>query len=100
MAYAGIIEGPVKIALDDTVTVDLPFVRVFQHPYPLLLLGTDVLNPHLRKGEWMHTGMNNRVVGGAVESFLTFSRDGVPHEVKCVGFPGSLTVPAKAGQCL
>jgi hypothetical protein len=29
MAYAGIIEGPVKVALDDAVVVNLPFVRVF-----------------------------------------------------------------------
>ena len=44
-AYAGVIMGPVRVTLSDAVSVDIPFMRVFNHSYPLALLGADVLKP-------------------------------------------------------
>ena len=67
--------GPVKIALSDTILVDIPFMRVFNHSYPLALLGADVLKPRAPAGGYMYSGMVNEIEGNQIKSYITF-RDG------------------------
>lgn len=95
IAYSGIIPGPVEIRLSADVSITLPFVRVFKHSYPLLLLGADVLHPQRHQNGWWYTGHVNKRQGESVtRSVLLFEKDGVSKEVECVAFPGSRKLPA------
>ncbi len=100
-AYAGVVKGPVKVALSKEVEVTLPFIREFKHKYPLALLGADVLKPLMPKGRWWYSGMANDIKEGMVTSKLLFTKDDKTESVPCVAFPGSMGQPAvAAGQCL
>ena len=64
------------VTLSGDIHVTLPFLRVFKHSYPLMLLGTDVLKPKPEGTEWAHTGMANEVTPSGIASYLTFAKGG------------------------
>lgn len=43
MNYAGIVQGPVVIRLSESVSFQLPCLKLINHPYHLMLLGGDIL---------------------------------------------------------
>ena len=88
------------IHFGEGLCVDLPFMRVFKHSYPLLLLGADLLQPWRQGKGWRYAGLTSRKVGGKLQALLEFDRDGENREVRCIAFPGSITRLAQAGECL
>lgn len=41
--YLGILEGPVVLRFSQSVCFTLPTIRVFEHVFPLFLIGADIM---------------------------------------------------------
>ena len=76
-------------------------MRVFNHSYPLALLGADVLKPRVGTGGFTYSGMVNEVEGNQIKSFIIFKNGQEERKVLCIAYPGSMSPPAsEAGRCL
>lgn len=62
--------------LGDGVVFELENVRVLDHPYPLFLLGGDVVKCGRNKDRWVCYGVDWRPDGSGVVGELKFVRDG------------------------
>ena len=85
--YYGLIKGPFQITLSDKVKITLPFIRVADHHYPLLLLGADVLRTYTDPSATSYAGTKiTRQENGATGALLFDTREGTS-EVPLVWIP-------------
>jgi hypothetical protein len=58
--YYGIVQGPVKFSFAPGLELELPYVRIVDHPHCLLLLGADILRPGKHPDQWNFVGIVNK----------------------------------------
>ena len=73
--YYGVIWGPVDIRMGPDVVVQLPYLRVIDHPHPLTLLGADVLRAGRPLPSWSFGGITNVETDKGVESYMHFQKE-------------------------
>ncbi len=56
--YAGVVEDPVVLQFGEHIRFCLKDLRVLKHPYPLVLIGADILRGGRPDGCWNYTGMH------------------------------------------
>lgn len=92
--YAGKVDGPINVTLGPGVVFALSGLRVVHHPYPMLLLGGDILRGGRGTGHWNFAGLHTRTVGAAsVEGYLSFTRDSEEVHCPCFHCPAEGTQP-------
>jgi hypothetical protein len=73
--YYGVVRGPVKFQLSPEIILELPFVRVIEHPHCLILLGAEILRPGKEEDQWSFNGVINETHGkNQVSSYLMFQK--------------------------
>ena len=91
--YYGVVKGPVKFRFSPEVEVELPWIRVIDHPHCLLLFGADILRYGQTMGDWGFVGIVNKKLAERVHSYLIFEKEGHQTAVCLASCPAANRVP-------
>ena len=73
--YAGVVERPFELRLGGQVKFTLTGMRVIEHPFPLFLIGADILCGGKKEGSWNYTGCRLKTMPcGRVDGTVGFTR--------------------------
>ncbi len=86
--YAGVVDQPVELALAGGVRFAIDGLKLIHHPYPLILVGSDVLSGGRPRGEVNFAGTRlSTDEKGVVQGHICFEKGGEVLEEKLVNVP-------------
>ena len=89
--YAGIVEGEAIVQLAPGVMFGIEGLRVIDHPYPLALLGADILSVDSTPGVYSYGGTDlGTDAQGKPEGWICFKKDGQVTRERLVNVPSKM----------
>ena len=79
--YAGCVEAPCELRLSDKVRFSVRGMRIISHPFPMMLLGADILKGGRKPPGWNYVGWELEDGLSSVGGSLLFRRDGATEKV-------------------
>lgn len=92
--YYGIIRGPIELQFGPGLNLALPFIRLIDHPFPLFLIGSDILRAGIPSHGWTFVGiLNNSINAEVAHSYLVFSKEGKQKAARLISSPSGERPP-------
>ncbi len=86
--YAGVVDQPVELVLADGVRFAIEGLKLIHHPYPLILVGSDVLSGGRPLGQVNYAGVRLSTDDkGMVQGYICFEKAGETHDERLVNVP-------------